>query len=136
MARSISSRPELGKVSQSALTIWICVAPLLLALQGAGARRGARLGFTFGLAYFALLLYWISIIGVIGLLWGSSAFYGVLDEVMRRIAQGSATRNEDEDFSFRLSRTGRIRYEPSLVVHHDNAGFAGSATRAPQQTEE
>lgn len=37
---------------------------------------------------------------------------------------------EDEDFSFRLSRTGRIRYEPSLVVHHDNAGFAGSATRA------
>lgn len=36
---------------------------------------------------------------------------------------------EDEDFSYRLSRLGRIRYEPGLVVHHDNAGFAGSATR-------
>lgn len=36
---------------------------------------------------------------------------------------------EDEDFSYRLSRLGRIRYEPDLVVHHDNAGFAGSATR-------
>ncbi len=36
---------------------------------------------------------------------------------------------EDEDFSYRLSRLGRIRYRPELVVHHDNAGFAGSATR-------
>lgn len=36
---------------------------------------------------------------------------------------------EDEDFSYRLSRLGRIRYVPELVVHHDNAGFAGSATR-------
>jgi len=36
---------------------------------------------------------------------------------------------EDEDFSYRLSRLGRIRFVPTLVVHHDNAGFAGSATR-------
>ena len=36
---------------------------------------------------------------------------------------------EDEDFSYRLSRLGRIRFEPSLVVVHDNTGFASSATR-------
>jgi membrane protein len=36
----------------------------------------------------------LSIIGVIGLLWGASAFYGVLDEVMRRIFSGGGVRNE------------------------------------------
>ncbi len=36
----------------------------------------------------------LSIIGVIGLLWGASAFYGVLDEVMRRIFIGGGPRNE------------------------------------------
>jgi len=36
----------------------------------------------------------LSIIGVIGLLWGASAFYGVLDEVMRRIFSGGGLRNE------------------------------------------
>ncbi|MGH9158083.1 MAG: glycosyltransferase family 2 protein [Acidimicrobiales bacterium] len=30
---------------------------------------------------------------------------------------------EDEDFSCRLSRRGRIRYLPDAVVHHDNTGF-------------
>lgn len=30
---------------------------------------------------------------------------------------------EDEDFSYRLSREGRIRYLPDLVIHHDNIGF-------------
>lgn len=30
---------------------------------------------------------------------------------------------EDEDFSCRLSRRGRIRYEPAAVVDHDNTGF-------------
>ncbi|MDQ3878911.1 MAG: glycosyltransferase [Actinomycetota bacterium] len=37
---------------------------------------------------------------------------------------------EDEDFSFRLSRLGRIRYVPSIVVHHHNKGFAGRDRRA------
>ncbi|HVB26740.1 MAG TPA: hypothetical protein VNE21_02370, partial [Mycobacteriales bacterium] len=32
---------------------------------------------------------------------------------------------EDEDFSYRLSRRGRIRYVPDAVVDHDNAGFGG-----------
>jgi GT2 family glycosyltransferase len=30
---------------------------------------------------------------------------------------------EDEDFSYRLSRRGRIRYLPDLVVHHHKLGF-------------
>ena len=37
---------------------------------------------------------------------------------------------EDEDFSYRLSRRGRIRYLGSAVVHHDNAGFGGRDRRA------
>jgi len=36
---------------------------------------------------------------------------------------------EDEDFSYRLSRLGRIRYDPRAVVHHDNSGFAGRDRR-------
>lgn len=31
---------------------------------------------------------------------------------------------EDEDFSFRLSKLGRIRYLPTLEIHHHNTGFA------------
>ena len=30
---------------------------------------------------------------------------------------------EDEDFSYRLSRRGRIRHVPAAVVHHRNLGF-------------
>jgi glycosyltransferase involved in cell wall biosynthesis len=37
---------------------------------------------------------------------------------------------EDEDFSCRLSRVGRLRYLPELVVDHGNAGFAGRDRRA------
>lgn len=37
---------------------------------------------------------------------------------------------EDEDFSYRLSRRGRIRYVGDAVVHHDNAGFGGRDRRA------
>lgn len=36
---------------------------------------------------------------------------------------------EDEDFSCRLSRLGRIRYLPDAVVRHDNSGFGGRDTR-------
>ena len=36
---------------------------------------------------------------------------------------------EDEDFSYRLSRTGRVRYVPGAVVRHRNTGFTSSATR-------
>jgi GT2 family glycosyltransferase len=37
---------------------------------------------------------------------------------------------EDEDFSYRLSQLGRIRYLPDALVLHDNAGFGGRDTRA------
>lgn len=36
----------------------------------------------------------LSIIGLIGLLWGSSSFYGALDEVMRRIFPGGTIRDQ------------------------------------------
>ncbi|MGH2791726.1 MAG: apolipoprotein N-acyltransferase [Actinomycetota bacterium] len=45
---------------------WVALAPLLALTAGAGARRGAGLGFAFGLAFFGSLLYWISIIGYLG----------------------------------------------------------------------
>jgi glycosyltransferase involved in cell wall biosynthesis len=36
---------------------------------------------------------------------------------------------EDEDFSFRLSRLGRIRYEPAMVVEHRKLGFGSQDAR-------
>jgi GT2 family glycosyltransferase len=37
---------------------------------------------------------------------------------------------EDEDFSYRLSRRGRIVYDPRAVVRHANSGFANRDRRA------
>jgi glycosyltransferase involved in cell wall biosynthesis len=37
---------------------------------------------------------------------------------------------EDEDFSCRLARLGRLRYLPDLVVHHGNEGFSTRDRRA------
>jgi len=36
---------------------------------------------------------------------------------------------EDEDFSYRLSRTGRIRYLPDVVITHERTGGQASGTR-------
>lgn len=36
---------------------------------------------------------------------------------------------EDEDFAYRLSRRGRVRYLGDAVVDHDNAGFGGRDRR-------
>jgi GT2 family glycosyltransferase len=36
---------------------------------------------------------------------------------------------EDEDFSYRLSRLGRIRYVPEAVVHHRKVGFRSYDSR-------
>ena len=41
---------------------------------------------------------------------------------------------EDEDFSYRLSRVGRLRYLPDAVVVHKNEGFRGSELRAFNRT--
>jgi GT2 family glycosyltransferase len=46
------------------------------------------------------------------------------DEALEGYALG-----EDEDFSFRLSRQGRIRYVPEAVVHHRKTGFSSSDQR-------
>jgi GT2 family glycosyltransferase len=37
---------------------------------------------------------------------------------------------EDDDFSYRLSRLGRVRYEPSIIVDHDEIGFRTMDSRA------
>jgi len=49
----------------------------------------------------------LSVVGVIGLLWGASAYYGGLDEVMRRLFSGGGVRNE-------LSR--RVRGAVTIAV--------------------
>ena len=36
---------------------------------------------------------------------------------------------EDEDFAYRLSRVGRVRYVPDAVVDHKNTGFRSTDTR-------
>lgn len=36
---------------------------------------------------------------------------------------------EDEDFSYRLSRVGRVRYLPDAIVDHKNTGFRSTGTR-------
>jgi GT2 family glycosyltransferase len=36
---------------------------------------------------------------------------------------------EDEDFAFRVSRLGRLLYEPRIVVHHRKLGFASLDAR-------
>ena len=58
---------------------WVTIAPLLVATRRVRAARAFALGFLFGLGFFGLLLYWISIVGWIA--WGvlvvmSSLFLG------------------------------------------------------------
>jgi GT2 family glycosyltransferase len=36
---------------------------------------------------------------------------------------------EDEDFSYRLSRRGRIAYRPDAIVHHEKSGATGADAR-------
>ncbi|HEX2057476.1 MAG TPA: apolipoprotein N-acyltransferase [Actinomycetota bacterium] len=68
---------------------WLCLAPLLAALAGTGAKRGFLFGATFGLCFFGTLLYWVGIVGylawavlvllqalylgVFGALWGAAS---------------------------------------------------------------
>jgi apolipoprotein N-acyltransferase len=44
---------------------FVALVPLLWAVRGAGARRGALLGLTFGLVYYGLLLHWLTPFGLI-----------------------------------------------------------------------
>jgi GT2 family glycosyltransferase len=45
-------------------------------------------------------------------------------------ALGGYALAEDEDFSYRLSRAGRIRYLPDLVVRHEKTGFSSHEPRS------
>lgn len=45
---------------------WVAIAPVLFLTTGAGARKGALLGWFFGLGYLGVLLQWVSIIGYLG----------------------------------------------------------------------
>ncbi|MGH2774607.1 MAG: apolipoprotein N-acyltransferase [Actinomycetota bacterium] len=59
---------------------WVAIAPLLALAAGETTGRGVLLGFVFGLGFFGALLYWISIIGVMGwivLVVLQAAFLGV-----------------------------------------------------------
>jgi glycosyltransferase involved in cell wall biosynthesis len=47
------------------------------------------------------------------------------DEALSGVALG-----EDEDFAYRLSRLGRIRYLPKAIVHHRKLGFGSYDSRA------
>ncbi len=44
---------------------WVCVAPLLIAVDGTGPARALGLGYLFGIAFFALLLSWITLVGYV-----------------------------------------------------------------------
>ncbi|MDL2334520.1 MAG: YihY/virulence factor BrkB family protein [Chloroflexota bacterium] len=55
----------------------------------------------------------LSIVGLIGLLWGASAYYGGLDEVMRRLFSGGGVRNE---FSRRVRGAITIAILVALIV--------------------
>ncbi|MGH2752618.1 MAG: apolipoprotein N-acyltransferase [Actinomycetota bacterium] len=82
--------PGLGFVA------WIAVVPLLTLATGERARRGATLALAFGLGFFGLLLYWISIVGFLGwivLVVLQAAFlacFGVLWAVLSRFDHGLA----------------------------------------------
>lgn len=64
----------------------------------------------------------------------SGCFMSARTEVARRVRFDEALPGyglaEDEDFGWRMSRQGRLRYVPSAVVHHDNGGFLSRKDRA------
>ncbi len=74
---------------------WIAVAPLLYLGRGAPAGRGFALGFVFGLGFFGLLLYWISIVGYLAwllLVLLQSLFTGAFGALWARLSRhGSIT---------------------------------------------
>lgn len=58
--------------------------------------------------------------------WMHGCFMSALTDAARRVGHderiGAPFRGEDEDFAYRLSRLGRLIYEPSARVHHLQLG--------------
>lgn len=52
--------PSLGPLA------YVAIAPLLILVRSGSGRRGAALGGLFGIAFFGVLIFWISIIGYVG----------------------------------------------------------------------
>ena len=72
---------------------WVTIAPLLWLLNGAGGRRGFVLGFAFGIGFFSVLLYWISIIGFLGcvaLVLLQSVFIGLVGALWGKLSEGAS----------------------------------------------
>ena len=75
---------------------WIAIVPLLVLGAGVRVARGAGLAFVFGLGFFGVLLYWISIIGVLGwtvlalLQAGFLALFGGLWALLSRLGSPAA----------------------------------------------
>ena len=68
----------------------MAIAPLLALARARSVKRGAGLGFVFGLGFFGVLLYWISIIGFIGwivLVALQAAFLAVFGGLWARLSQ-------------------------------------------------
>jgi GT2 family glycosyltransferase len=65
--------------------------------------------------------------------WMQGCFMSARTELARRVPHDELIsanfEGEDEDFSYRLSRLGRVRYMPRAVLHHKLAGFHSSRRR-------
>lgn len=67
---------------------WVSLVPFLLSLRGAGGKRGASLGLAFGVAFFGVLIHWISIVGYlafIALVLVESAFIALFGAIWGRV---------------------------------------------------
>lgn len=62
--------------------------------------------------------------------WMQGCFMSARSELARRVPHDelipAELEGEDEDFSYRLSRLGRIRYVPGAVLYHKQVGFHSS----------
>lgn len=69
---------------------WVSVVPLLYLARGVAVGRGFGLGFVFGIAFFGVLLYWISIVGYVAwvlLVIMQSLFTGAFGALWARLSR-------------------------------------------------
>jgi apolipoprotein N-acyltransferase len=85
---------------------WVAIVPLLMIARGETAGRGFLAGLTFGLGFFGLLLYWISLIGWMG--WAALVLLESLCMGLFGLAWALASR--------RTSAPERVLYAAALWV--------------------